>query len=283
MGDTRERLAAWLEANEKPEIAIAYEAATEPLPVGASKLGGLPDVPADFVWPRFVDADEDGVRGEGPRECPLSFMAQFDLAEVSAFDAAGLLPKAGHLAFFYDCDGQPWGFDPKDRGCARVFYFPPDAELARATPPEDLEDDFQIPVLKPVFSSSVSRPSREYLIDEDNEIDDDLAAEFWPEETPDRCKLLGWPDMLQNPMEGECQLAGAMGVYCGSGVELTPDQERDFQAGVGDWVLLLQLGTLETKDYEMMFGDCGHIFFWIRKQDLAARNFDDIWLILQCF
>ncbi|MGN0700170.1 MAG: DUF1963 domain-containing protein [Oscillospiraceae bacterium] len=31
-----------------------------------------------------------------------------------------------------------------------------------------------------------------------------------------------------------------------------------------------------------MFGDCGHIYFWIRKADLAARNFDNVWLILQC-
>ena len=279
MSDTRERLAAWLEANEKPEIAIDYEPASKPLPVGASKLGGLPDVPADFVWPRHASTDDEGVTSERP----LSFMAQFDLAELAAFDAAKLLPQAGHLAFFYDCDAQPWGFDPKDRGCARVFYFPPEAELSQAAPPEDLDDDFQIPVLKPVFSSAVSRPSREYLLDEDDEIDDDLAAEFWPEDTPDRCNLLGWPDMLQGAMEGECQLAGAMGVYCGRAVDLTADQERAFQAGVGDWILLLQLGTLETRDYEMMFGDCGHIFFWIRKQDLAERKFDDIWLILQCF
>ena len=279
MNYTREQLAAWLKANEKPEIAIDYKPATKPLPPGASKLGGLPDVPTGFVWPRFQGTDHNGAQYDHP----LSFMAQFDLAELAAFDVAGLLPKAGHLAFFYDCDGQPWGYDPKDRGCARVFYFPPEAELMQATPPEDLEDDFQIPVLKPVFSTGVSRPSREYLIDEDNEIDDDLAAEFWPDDVPDRCKLLGWPDMLQGTMEGECQLAGAMRVYCGSAGELTEDQEREYEAGVGDWVLLLQLGTLETRDYEMMFGDCGHIFFWIRKQDLAALKFDDIWLVLQCF
>ena len=32
-----------------------------------------------------------------------------------------------------------------------------------------------------------------------------------------------------------------------------------------------------------MFGDCGHIYFYITKEHLAARRFDRIWLILQCY
>ena len=31
-----------------------------------------------------------------------------------------------------------------------------------------------------------------------------------------------------------------------------------------------------------MFGDCGRVYFCIRKEDLAARRFDRVWLILQC-
>ena len=42
------------------------------------------------------------------------------------------------------------------------------------------------------------------------------------------------------------------------------------------------MGTVESGDYELMFGDCGYIYFWIRKEDLAARRFDKCWLILQC-
>ena len=33
---------------------------------------------------------------------------------------------------------------------------------------------------------------------------------------------------------------------------------------------------------EFMFGDCGHLYFWIRKQDLQNRDFDHVWMILQC-
>ncbi len=31
-----------------------------------------------------------------------------------------------------------------------------------------------------------------------------------------------------------------------------------------------------------MFGDCGCIYFYIRKEDLAARRFDRVHLCLQC-
>ncbi|MCI6583120.1 MAG: YwqG family protein [Oscillospiraceae bacterium] len=46
------------------------------------------------------------------------------------------------------------------------------------------------------------------------------------------------------------------------------------------------MGTVTDEDndydYELMFGDCGHIYFWIRKSDLKNRDFDNIWLVLQC-
>ena len=73
-----------------------------------------------------------------------------------------------------------------------------------------------------------------------------------------------------------------MGVEYESRGKLSPEQEREYENGVADWMLLLQLGTLQNRDYEMMFGDCGYIYFCIRKQDLTACNFDNVWLVLQC-
>lgn len=46
-------------------------------------------------------------------------------------------------------------------------------------------------------------------------------------------------------------------------------------------MILLQLDTVECDDFELMFGNCGHIYFYITKEDLKARHFDNIWLILQ--
>ena len=49
-----------------------------------------------------------------------------------------------------------------------------------------------------------------------------------------------------------------------------------------DAVTDLQLGTVTGDGFELMFGDCGRVYFCIRKEDLAARRFDRVWLILQC-
>ena len=60
------------------------------------------------------------------------------------------------------------------------------------------------------------------------------------------------------------------------------DVKQEIKEKSSDWVMLFQMGTIETSDSEMMFGDCGHIYFWIRKQDLQSLNFEKVWLILQC-
>lgn len=38
-----------------------------------------------------------------------------------------------------------------------------------------------------------------------------------------------------------------------------------------------------TEDFSPDSGDCGSIYHYIRKKALAARRFDRVWLIQQCF
>lgn len=94
-------------------------------------------------------------------------------------------------------------------------------------------------------------------------------------------KLLGYPNLIQGPMETECEMV-RRGIYCGRPVKQSDREKQEIADASRDWVLLFRLGTVEKDDFELMFGDCGNIYFWIRRQDLAARNFDKIWLILQC-
>jgi len=57
------------------------------IPVGASKLGGSPDLPPDFIWPQW--------------DCtPLTFIGQFNLSDVAPFDVERALPVTGILSFF---------------------------------------------------------------------------------------------------------------------------------------------------------------------------------------
>lgn len=48
-----------------------------------------------------------------------------------------------------------------------------------------------------------------------------------------------------------------------------------------DWVQLLAVDTDDAAN--MMWGDMGRGYFMIRKQDLAARDFDAVWLVSQCY
>lgn len=56
----------------------------------------------------------------------------------------------------------------------------------------------------------------------------------------------------------------------------TPDEVKadiEKHAAIG---AASQLSTVTKGGFELMFGDCGMLYFYIRKDDLAARKFDKI-------
>jgi uncharacterized protein YwqG len=52
------------------------------------------------------------------------------------------------------------------------------------------------------------------------------------------------------------------------------------EAGADDWLLLLQLDSDGTAD--VLWGDVGMLYFWIRRQDLQEQRFDKVWMTMQC-
>lgn len=274
----------------KQEIRLNYTKVESPLPVGSSKLGGKPDLPPDFEWPEF----EGSTWGCESKLRPLSFLVQINLKDVAAYDTEGLLPSAGLLSFFYECETMLWGYDPKDHGCARVFWFPEETELVSTDFPATLEEDMILPECSISFVPQAILPDYDSLVEGMN-IDElcnwDDYEEFLeeldcdPDEQGSIMKLLGYPDVIQHPMEIECETV-TRGYSTGSPKDyqkVTKEENEDIREKSKDWILLFQMGTVETGDYELMFGDCGYIYFWIRKEDLLARRFDRIWLILQCY
>ena len=250
----------------------------------ATRFGGQPDVPRDFVWPTFKGKDYDDVE----KERPLAFLAQFNCADLSAYDTEHILPDHGLLSFFYELDTQCWGFNPKDKGCARVYWFEDTSELSAADFPEDMEDDFKLPILNIKLSCQASYPSIEdFSRAFPDEKDDDAVYEVYnqllDENSDTYSQLLGWPDVIQSSMYSECDLV-TKGYYLGGGWLGIDKEDRKLAEETAHerWQLLFQLDTVECDDFELMFGDCGHIYFFITKEDLAARRFDHIWLILQC-
>ena len=250
-----------------------------------TKIGGKPDLPPDFEWSYYEGEDFNGVI----ENRPLSFIAQINCAEIKPYDKDDLLPNTGMLYFFYELGTMTWGYSPEDKGSVRVFYYDGDLSLLKQTDfPETLNKDYIIPEKTPEFVSVFDVPDSGEVYefyDADFQDDDyDIYQELREREFSDdvRIKLLGYADMLQDIMQYECEYV-SRGYDYGNGIPDTSEEEKaDIKKKAEDWILLFQLDTVETDDYELMFGDCGRIYFYIRKKDLAERNFDNVQLILQC-
>ncbi|WP_335995726.1 YwqG family protein [Fusobacterium polymorphum] len=278
--DLKKFVSEILDSLKKNEITISTEFNNNSEIVNKSKIGGKPYLPKDFIWPYY-------------QGLPLSFLAQINLEEVKSLDKDNLLPSTGMLYFFYELETEEWGYKPQSKGCAKVFYYEDISNFSLIDFPENMEDDYKIPEFKVNFKSNISLPSYEdfylFLKEHDTFKEQDISfSDFIPlyDELfiPDNnyTKLLGYPEVIQNPMEEECE-AVTRGFDMG-GVESYPKKyQKEIRSTSKDWILLFQMDTVETNDYELMFGDSGHIYFWIKKEDLANKNFENIWLILQCY
>jgi uncharacterized protein YwqG len=293
-----------LKANLRIATRLRAQRSTHEAPLGASRLGGAPDLPSSTEWPRWEGFNEPDrvITGEPAEELrrlfarlgreatendfrirrgcapsPLSFLAQIDLSETP--DGTGLLPEHGWLYFFYDARQQPWGYDPRHRGAARVVYIDGTADsLRRAEAPAGAHAFAASAVksdLVPTLPEWEQQPGlKREQFGMYQSLRQDLSG------PAPHHRLLGWPTEVQGEMSLECQLV-SHGIYSGSPDGYESDQARDLRAGASDWLMLLQLDTDENGP-GWMWGDTGCLYFWIRKQDLAALQFDRIWAILQC-
>ncbi len=93
-----------------------------------------------------------------------------------------------------------------------------------------------------------------------------------------RHRLFGAPDVIQNPMELECQLA-SNGVYVGTLEGYATARTKQLAHGASEWYLLAQIDSDE--DLGLMWEDGGRIYWWLRHQDASAGRVDRCWGILQ--
>ena len=240
------------------------------LAIGASKLGGEPDLPPGTAWPI----------GKG---APLAFIAQIRLADAHPYDTDGVLPASGLLSFFYDAQQQTFGADPADRGGWAVLFFDGDSALySRQAPPAGLPQAARYTACALTCSSEVTLaqdPTLEianasWTPDEIKSYETFLAT-FPPQadRSLPRHRLLGNPDTIQDDMRLECALA-ANGV-----TDLNDPRAAALKPHAMHWRLLLQIDSDDKA--AMQWADAGMIYYWIEQDALAARQFDKTWLVLQ--
>jgi len=244
-------------------------------PRGRSRLGGSPDIPADFAWPTWFDR-------------PLAFVAQIDLAELDAAGVSAGLPEAGLLLVFAELAAALTGLMPDHKGSCRLVYFPPDTELA-----EDTRRSAEFRELAVELSRELKLPSAycfaaEPLGLEPTEMDawEDLRSRLARAQGVELeddgygrmalNRVLGYQDEVGRELELDCQLASS-GIDAGD-VLAYFDVRDEHEAEARRWRLLLQL----TADSTVRLGDgMERLFVCIRDDDLRAQRFDTAWALLR--
>jgi uncharacterized protein YwqG len=192
--DITERLRATRLAPHAPAIAALGLPAAELVPrpdveppqrAGASRFGGLADLPHGVRWPR--------ARGR-----PLTLLLQVDLADLAGFGGAVPVPPSGTLHFFYDAVAQPWGYRFSDRRGWRVLYTPATVPLRRYIP-RGLTPELVLPAVAISFVPTMTYPSPlSDVAPECVDNEEDLYRALVVGDDRIRHLLLGHPDPIQS-------------------------------------------------------------------------------------
>ena len=234
-----------------------------------SHFGGSPNLPAGTEWP-----EKNGKR--------LQFLARVSLAEIHRAEPIEWLARTGALLFFYDLEQQPWGFDPKDRGGWAVIYVP---DLKPVAFSDGANEDSPVPFTHIGFRRIDSFPSYEREAIAALGLTDEEAEKYWeitdlPYQGTPKHQISGFPAPVQGDgMELECQLV-SNGLYCGDPTGYNDPRVSSLSSGAENWRLLFQFDT--DDDLNMMWGDCGTIYYWVDEQSARTNDFSSSWLILQC-
>lgn len=258
----------------RPSIRIAaVRTELRNLPKGASRFAGLPDVPPDFQWPTLQGR-------------PLNLLAQIRLSDITDLDADKQLPSSGWLCFFTEISTgpPPTGSGPPQRVRWKVVHFDADVNtLRRLEPPQPLEIPFSPCILhfrgewtlpSPPEAKQVRFGDRSvyFYFDLCNALAGGHRQPTWHH-------LLGYGQGLLCDMRVLCA-AGSQGLdppNLASGDE--PDEE--LATAAAEWVLLLQMDSdPDGPGWNLRPGQS--FSYWIRRADLARRDFSAVWVTRAC-
>ncbi len=208
-----------------------------PAAVGASKLGGVPDLAEGAAWPK------------GPGGERLAFVAQLDCAELWPMDHEQRLPSEGLIWLFVDAKGgrARGAIDP--RACAVLFDAAP-LGVARASGGVATVDERAVaPTSEPTLPFAGARAVRDLGLDEDEAegyatLRDELLSALWAGPGTPLARSLGHADAASAADPGRAAL-------------------DDASTGA---TLLLEVDA-------RTLGGAGRLCVFLRDADLADRRF----------
>jgi uncharacterized protein YwqG len=245
-----ERPIAEMEALILPSIRLKYS--NDEVKLGCSKMGGNPDLPSGFAWPTSSSGTA------------LAFLCQLEFNLLTGTQSDSTLL----LQFFYDNANQPSGDTKAQQSQWRVLLT--DSSKAVSTsPPISCPgvEAFSEKLIHGVFENTFPDPDKLSRVTSLNQAVKELyldAIEKWYGEEP-------WHRHGGNSQNVQCEME--------TDCEELAEEAKDAPQSQDTWKLLLQLDSDEN--LEMCWGDGGRLYFWIREDDFASRNFDNVRLFMQ--
>lgn len=234
--------------------------------VGATRFGGVPDLPAKTKWPTVsltakqlllgVDEYPAGLLpkpdAKGRYELPLAFVAQLDLATLAAHDTAKALPTSGTLSFFARQEPELGSKRELRVIASAVIYTSAKATLEKREPPAELPKQLRYKAASikaagttPLPPTNLESFSKLALTPAELETYENAIAD---QAIPDHTSL-GWADA---------------GYY--RGIPAANEQ------------LLLRVGSNELSGFE--WGDAAPIFFVISPAALSSKDFEKAYCVM---
>jgi uncharacterized protein YwqG len=255
--ELREKLKVFgLERHEEKIVALAKPAIRmlpkrvedDEIPIGASKLGGNPDLPEDFGWKMC--------QGK-----PLTFVGQFKLSELAPYDRDKELPAEGMLYYFCDIWKPYEGFDAQHlvyfdmENIPLVRRLHPQVEalhgMIQALPAHRL--DFESKISLPIFFGASERLGSNLGIDFDGKEGNNYWDLYKFDSASPKHHFLGYSSPVQNPIESPLDR------------------------------LLFQIDSDDSLN--LMWGDVGIVYVCILKTSLSKKQFGGTytWTEMQCY
>jgi uncharacterized protein YwqG len=261
----------------RPTVGIRTKSSDDKnVKVGKSKIGGKPDLPKDFEWPK---ADNKS----------MLFCAQYNLSELTKFDKENNLPKKGFFYVFLSLD-QDWKeFNGVNQPYKLIFS--ENENIVRTEFPNDLEKNQTFKTAEIEYFQFYTIPDDENykLFEFDKKYEDFYFYFYQPtdeylieelyEDSNKMHQILGYDRSIQSSVVYEFA-SKELGLYLAESSE-HKKRWNDILELSKTYELLLQLDCDDPNTDLSKYGGSGTYYFGLSKTDLEKKNFDDIKMSFQ--
>lgn len=260
----------------KPAIGIfTKKLESDSLKIGKSKIGGKPDLPKDFTWPKVNNSD-------------LIFCAQYNISELKIFDKENILPKKGMFYIFIGIDEEWNGFSISQKD-SKIFYVENLLNLERKDFPISLSEERKIEPAEIHFFESLTIPDDEnYKLFYFNDKYEDFYCDFY-QDTNEYIseELNGFMDNMHQFL-GEDKSVQSSVIYEFSRNELNIKNEDEYTEKWNEilensksFSSLIQLDCYDSNTNLSKFGGSGVFYIGLKTEELKNLNFENLKISFQ--